>query len=168
LSTWYELLHVHSSLESQRQKTSPSSTTDQTLVLDSQRAGLFRVPYLLGGSAVTADEFRSFALELPEAVEEEHMEHPDFRVRGKIFATLGPSHDEWGMVKLTPEQQSDFVRDEPHVFEPFPGAWGRRGCTKVRLEHAQEITVREALEAAWRNTAPRRLVEALDEKGPAE
>jgi hypothetical protein len=111
---------------------------------------------------VTADEFRSLALSLPEASEDAHMGHPDFRVRGKIFATLGPA-EEWGMVKLTPDQQASFVHTEPDVFQPFNGAWGRRGCTRVCLEAAQELTVRQALIAAWRNTAPKRLAQDYDE-----
>jgi hypothetical protein len=61
---------------------------------------------------MTADEFRSLALSLPEAEEKEHMGHPDFRVRNKIFATLAPGETQ-GMVKLTPEQQSMFVKTEP-------------------------------------------------------
>ena len=113
---------------------------------------------------MTADEFRNLALELPEAVEDEHMDHPDFRVRRKIFATLGPAPHVWGMVKLTPDQQRDYVRDEPDVFEPFAGAWGKRGCTKVHLESAQVVTVREALVAAWRNTAPKKLAESLPDE----
>jgi hypothetical protein len=111
---------------------------------------------------MTADEFRSLALSLPETTEEAHMNHPDFRVRGKIFATLGPK-EEWGMVKLTPEQQGIFIRSEPDVFEPVNGAWGRKGCTYVQLEAASEPSVRQALIAAWRNTAPKRLAEQLDE-----
>jgi hypothetical protein len=86
------------------------------------------------------------------------MGHPDFRVRGKIFATLGPNED-WGMVKLTTEQQASFVRIEPNAFQPASGAWGRRGCTIVRLGVANEASVRQALIAAWRNTAPKRLVQ---------
>jgi hypothetical protein len=112
---------------------------------------------------VTADEFRTLALSLPQAVEKAHMAHPDFRVRGKIFATLGPDED-WGMVKLTPEQQRQFVRDEPKVFQPFNGAWGARGCTKVRLLPATEEPVRRALIAAWRNTAPKRLAEQFEDE----
>ena len=90
------------------------------------------------------------------------MNHPDFRVRGKIFATLGPE-EVWGMVKLTPEQQGVFVRTEPKVFEPVKGAWGKKGCTYVRLEEATEPSVRQALIAAWRNTAPKKLVKQFDE-----
>jgi hypothetical protein len=117
----------------------------------------------LAERAVTADDFRQLALTLPEAVEDEHMGHPDFRVRGKIFATLGFAGDDWGMVKLTPEQQTEFVRDEPSVFQPVKGGWGRRGATKVNLPEALEVTVREALTAAWRNVAPKRLLPALDD-----
>jgi hypothetical protein len=112
---------------------------------------------------MTGDDFRSLALSLPEAVEAAHMNHPDFRVRGKIFATLGPN-EEWGMVKLTPEQQGLFVRTEPKVFQPLKGAWGRGGATQVKLEEATEPSVRQALEAAWRNTAPKRLVQQLDQE----
>src|SRR4051794_17153668 len=86
---------------------------------------------------MTAEEFRSLALSFPEASEEAHMGHPDFRVRGKIFATLGPD-EAWGMVKLTAEQQAVFLRTEPDVFQPVNGAWGRRGGTSVRLEAATE------------------------------
>ena len=85
------------------------------------------------------------------------MDHPDFRVGGKIFATLGPK-EAWGMVKLTPELQTSFVRAMPKVFEPVKGAWGRRGCTYVHLAAADREAVREALHEAWRNTAPKKLV----------
>jgi hypothetical protein len=111
---------------------------------------------------MTADEFRSLALSFPETLEAAHVGHPDFRVGGKIFATLGPAED-WGMVKLTAEQQALFVRAEPDVFRPANGAWGRRGSTIVRLADADEATVRQALIAAWRNTAPKRLVQDHDE-----
>jgi len=90
------------------------------------------------------------------------MGHPDFRVKGKVFATLGPDED-WGMVKLTPKHQADLMRDEPDVFSPASGAWGRSGCTIIQLKPAKKLIVRQALLAAWRNTAPKRLVEAHDE-----
>ena len=110
---------------------------------------------------MTADEFRSFALSLPEAIENAHMGHPDFRVRGKVFATLGPKED-WGMVKLTPDQQASLIGAAPSVYHPAAGAWGRRGGTIVRLSNADPLTVRGALINAWRNTAPKRLVQQLD------
>jgi hypothetical protein len=68
------------------------------------------------------------------------------------------------MVKLTPDQQRDYVRDEPDAFEPFAGAWGKRGYTKVHLDLATPVTVREALIAAWRNTAPKRLADTLPDE----
>jgi hypothetical protein len=109
---------------------------------------------------MTADEFRRLAMSLPEVAEESHMGHPDFRIRGKIFATLGPG-EIWGMAKLTPEQQASFVGNEPKVFQPVKGAWGRQGATYVSLEAATEPAVRPALIAAWRNTAPKRLAGLL-------
>jgi hypothetical protein len=109
---------------------------------------------------MTADEFRALALSLPEAVEDSHMGHPDFRVRGKIFATLRPE-DDWGMVKLTPDLQAVFVRTEATVFRPVNGTWGKRGCTWVVLAAATEPSVRQALIEAWRNTAPKRLARQL-------
>lgn len=112
---------------------------------------------------MTANDFRALALSLPEAVEGSHMGHADFRVRNKIFATLGPTED-WGGLKLTPDDQGMFVRSEPDVFQPFNGAWGRRGATRVGLAEASEASVRQALIAAWRNTAPKRLAQSLDDE----
>ncbi len=106
---------------------------------------------------MTPDDFRRLALQLPEAVEQEHGEHPDFRVRGKVFATLGWPDVEWGVVKLTPEEQELRTLGEPAVFEPVPGAWGRRGYTKVQLSKASEADLQSALRVAWRNMAPKRL-----------
>jgi len=113
---------------------------------------------------MTADEFRDLALSLPEAVEVGHMGHPDFRIRNKIFATLGYPTDNFAMVKLTPEQQEQFVEDEPDVFVPVKGGWGRKGSTNVILDAASDETVRPALVAAWRNTAPKKLARQFDEK----
>ena len=106
---------------------------------------------------MTTATFRRLALSLPEAIEREHMDHPDFRVGGKIFATLGYPGEEFGMVKLTPDEQQAFMQQEPGVFTPCNGAWGRRGATHVRLARAKEKTVRPALKAAWLNVAPKRL-----------
>jgi hypothetical protein len=107
---------------------------------------------------MTAGEFRRIALSMPEALESAHMGHPDFRVRGKIFATLWPD-DEWGMVKLTPEQQREFMVDDAEVFSPVPGGWGAKGSTRVKLKPADRGPVRRAMTAAWRNVAPKRLSE---------
>jgi hypothetical protein len=105
---------------------------------------------------MTANQFRKLALALPEAVESAHNGHPDFRVGGKVFASLGPDED-WAMVKLSPAGQEACVREAPDAFEPFNGAWGRAGCTKVHLAEADRTMVRDALHEAWANTVPKRL-----------
>jgi hypothetical protein len=105
---------------------------------------------------VTPDQFRDLALAHAGATESEHMQHPDFRVGGKIFATLGPDLT-WAMVKLAPPEQADLVARCPAVFEPIPGAWGARGATKIHLAKAKRQEVKEALLLAWQNTAPKRL-----------
>jgi hypothetical protein len=107
---------------------------------------------------MTAGDFREIALSFPEAVESAHMSHPDFRVGGRIFATLGYPDKEWGTIKSTPEEQRKFVQANPEMFRPVKGAWGRRGNTNVYLPKAKIDRVREALSLAWRNTAPKRLV----------
>lgn len=99
------------------------------------------------------------ALSLPEVEERDHMGHPDFRVRAKVFATLGYPDEAWGMVKLTPEQQRMFVQSDPNVFVPAQGAWELRGSTLVRLRAASADTVREAITAAWLGRAPKIIIE---------
>lgn len=95
------------------------------------------------------------ALKLDGAVEAKHMGHPDFRVGGKIFATLGYPKNGFAMVALTPEQQELFVRTERATFRPVPGGWGRKGATHVLLKTAKKTAVREALAVAHGNRAPR-------------
>ena len=103
---------------------------------------------------LTEDDFRRIVLGMTGVIESAHMGHPDFRVNGRIFATLHADR-EWGMVKLTPEQQGPYVRDFPGVFVPESGAWGRQGCTAVRLARVDEETLGEALTLAWRNAVAR-------------
>jgi len=107
---------------------------------------------------MTSEDFRRLALEMPGAAESLHMRHPDFRVRGKIFATLGYPDEDWGMVKLTPEQQRTFVRLDSAAFVPVKGAWGQKGSTNVRLLAAKEALLLEAMAAACGNipTTPAR------------
>jgi hypothetical protein len=107
---------------------------------------------------MTAAEFRRIALSLPEAVENAHQDHPDFRVNGKIFATLGYPDKSWGMVKLFPDQQASFIKAEPKVFVPAAGAWGKRGSTCVNLKNAKKRIVQKAAQIAWENAARKRLV----------
>jgi hypothetical protein len=106
---------------------------------------------------MTPSEFRRLALALPETEERAHMDHPDFRVAGKIFATLGYPEVGFAMVKLAPIEQEMFVKAQPTVFKPCNGVWGRRGATNVNLESARKPVLRRALLAAWRLTAPKRL-----------
>ena len=112
---------------------------------------------------LTPRDFRRIALGMKDAIESAHMGHPDFRVNGKIFATLHPDH-QWGMVKLTPDQQEKFVRENPATFVPENGAWGRQGCTAVRLASVDEDTLGEAMTLAWQNTAKKPVVESSKPK----
>jgi hypothetical protein len=105
---------------------------------------------------MTPVEYRRLALSFPEATEGEHMNHPDFRVSKRIFATLWPTQNR-GVVKLTPDQQKTLTKSAPAIFSPVPGGWGRRGSTNVSLELADEASVRNALTIAWSNIAPKRL-----------
>ena len=98
---------------------------------------------------MTTDEFRRLALGFEGAAEGAHMGHPDFRVDGRIFATLQGA--DRGMVKLTPDQQARFVVEHPAIFVEERGAWGRQGCTRVCLSAADSESVGEAMTLAWRN-----------------
>jgi len=100
---------------------------------------------------MTEDAFRQLALSFPGTMESAHMDHPDFRAAGKVFASLGYPDDGWGMVKLTPEQQRDFLEEAPEDFVPCAGAWGRGGATNVRLESAQPKLVKSAMKLAVDN-----------------
>ena len=98
------------------------------------------------------------ALSFPEAEESAHMSHPDFRVGGKIFATLGYPDEDHGMVILPPEDQARLVKSSPKIFAPAKGAWGKSGSTSVRLEAIDKATLKRALEIAWRKRAPKDLL----------
>jgi hypothetical protein len=101
--------------------------------------------------AMTAQGFRRIALALDGVIEGAHMGHPDFRVDKRIFASLH-HENQFGMVKLTPDQQASFIEDHPTAFAPEAGAWGRSGCTRVILKAVDEDALGEALTLAWRNT----------------
>ncbi len=122
---------------------------------------------------MTAAQFRRLALSLPDTEEREHMNHPDFRVAGKIFATLGYPDASRGMVKLFPDQQAKFVAADPQAFVPVKGAWGKQGCTHVLLKSANAAKVKGAMRAAWERAAPKALlsgepVPALKKKSAAK
>ena len=104
---------------------------------------------------MTEAGFRRIALGLAGVAERAHHGHPDFRVAGRIFATLGYPDRKWGMVKLTPDQQQKFVREHPDAFTPVKGAWGDQGSTNVRLDAVGEETLGEALTLARQNVLAR-------------
>jgi len=102
---------------------------------------------------MTVDEFRRMALGMADAVEREHMGHPDFRAPGpggRIFATIHDSHETGGLM-LTPDQQGQFLSADPDAFSPASGAWGRDGATTVRFASVDEETLGEAMTLAWQN-----------------
>jgi hypothetical protein len=99
---------------------------------------------------VNIDDFRRIALSFPGTEESSHMEQPDFRVGGRVFATLASAKQGYGNLMLTLEQQTVFVEEMPEVFLPIPGGWGRMGMTHIRLAAATEDILHGALYAAWR------------------
>ena len=97
-----------------------------------------------------AKDFRRLALQLEGAEEGSHMGAADFRVGGRIFATLAHEAKGYGNLMLTPAQQALFVEDQPDIFLPVAGGWGRNGATHVRLEAANEDLLAGALRTAWK------------------
>lgn len=86
---------------------------------------------------------------MPEATEGSHFGNPDFRVGGRIFATLSLESEGFGVLLFSPEQQAGMVQDAPEIFSPVPGGWGRQGSTRVRLAAVSEEILEGALRAAW-------------------
>jgi len=109
--------------------------------------------------AVTAADFRRIALSLPEAVEGSHFGQADFRVGGKIFATLALESEGYGVLLLTADQQAGMVEDEPEIFSPVPGGWGRKGSTRVHLAKVAPDILEGSLRTAWLRKAPKRLLD---------
>lgn len=110
---------------------------------------------------MNVDDFRRCALELPEAEEKSHFEHPDFRVKNKIFGSL--PDDSRGVVKLTADQQQMLTEAEPKIFAPVKGGWGRQGWTSIHLAEADELALRSALRMSWLNVAPVKLRKAFEQ-----
>src|SRR5438552_4901415 len=99
---------------------------------------------------MNAADFRRIALSLEDAKEDSHMGAADFRVGGRIFATLASQEQGYGNLMLTPEQQADFVAEQPDIFVPIAGGWGKMGMTHIRLAAANEDVLAGALRAAWK------------------
>ena len=96
-----------------------------------------------------ASDFKRIALSMEGAEESSHIGAVDFRVGGRIFATLASVKEGYGNLMLTPEIQSEFLRDRPDLFLPIRGGWGRNGATHIRLAVADEDSLLGALRAAW-------------------
>jgi hypothetical protein len=118
-------------------------------------------PNIKEAAAVTAANFRRIALSMPEATQGSHFRNADFRVGGKIFATLALEKEGYGVLLLTPEQQAGMVEDEPKIFSPVSGGWGRKGATRVRLAKVPPDILEAALRTAGRRRAPKRLLGIL-------
>src|SRR5215813_8454273 len=99
---------------------------------------------------MNAEDFRRIALSMPDAEEGSHMGAADFRVGGRIFATLASAAEGYGNLMLTPEVQAQFIEELPEVFVPIKGGWGRMGATHVKLSSARADILEGALRTAWR------------------
>src|SRR5437660_1537295 len=117
---------------------------------------------------MTADDFRRIALSLEGAEESSHMGSPDFRVGGRIFATLASARQGYGNLMLTPEQQAEFVQELPEVFVPIAGGWGRMGATHIRLATANEDLLGGALRTAWKVRLDKNATSGQKKRAPAE
>jgi hypothetical protein len=111
-------------------------------------------------------DFRKMALSMPEATEGAHFGHADFRVGGKIFATLGLADEGFGVLLLSLEQQAGMVEDAPDVFSPVPGGWGKKGSTRVLLAKVKPDVLEAALLMAWKKRAPKELLMAKQKTRP--
>jgi hypothetical protein len=100
--------------------------------------------------AMNPADFRRIALSLEGVEESSHMGSPDFRVEGRIFATLASQGHGYGNLMLTPEQQAAFVEEQPEIFIPIAGGWGRMGMTHIKLAQANEDVLTGALRTAWK------------------
>jgi hypothetical protein len=115
-----------------------------------------------------AEDFRRIALSLPGAEESSHMGAPDFRVGGRIFATLASQSQGHGNLMLTLEQQAAFVEEAPEVFVPIAGGWGRNGATHIRLAAANEDVLAGALRTAWKLRIEKNAKPGSKNRGTAE
>jgi len=125
---------------------------------------------VLNGSeaSMDADDFRRIALGLKGAEESSHMGSPDFRVGGRIFATLAAADQGYGNLMLTLEQQAAFVEELPEVFVPIAGGWGRMGMTHVRLAAAKEEVLAGALHTAWKLRIEKNAKSGQKKRAPVE
>ena len=118
-------------------------------------------------TAPSPETYRRLALALPGAIESSHMGAPDFRIGNRIFATLAYGAKGLGTLKLTPEQQAEFLADAPQYFTPAPGGWGRMGMTLVRLD-APESMLAGALSTAFHQVLSKQTTKSIPAATPAK
>jgi hypothetical protein len=116
---------------------------------------------------MTPSDFRRIALSLEGAEEGSHMGAADFRVGGRIFATLASVKEGYGNLMITPELQAEFIADRPDLFLPVHGGWGRSGATHIRLALADEDTLHGALHTAWKLRVEKNKKPGSKRDGPA-
>jgi hypothetical protein len=121
----------------------------------------------IGRRSVNAADFRRIALSMEGAEEGSHMGSPDFRVGGRIFATLASQSQGYGNLMLTPEQQALFIEELPEVFVPIAGGWGKMGMTHIRLAKANEDVLTGALHTAWRLRLEKNAKTSRKKRAPA-
>jgi hypothetical protein len=119
-------------------------------------------------ASMTANDFRRIALSLEGTEEGSHMGSPDFRVGGRIFATLASEDQGYGNLMLTPEQQAAFVEELPEVFVPIAGGWGRMGMTHIQLAAANREVLAGALRTAWKLRLEKNARSSQKKRAPAE
>jgi hypothetical protein len=119
-------------------------------------------------ASMDVEDFRRIALSLEGAEAGSHMGSPDFRVGGRIFATLASQSQGYGNLMLTLEQQAAFVEELPEVFVPIAGGWGRMGMTHIRLAAANEGMLADALRMAWRLRVEKNAKSGRRSRAPAE
>jgi hypothetical protein len=106
----------------------------------------------------TQEQFRKLALAMPEATEGAHFGNADFRVKNKIFATLGAGEGR-AVLKLPVEEMHALIELDPNTFEGAKG-WAKSGWTKIALRNVSVAQLRELMDTAWREVAPKRLAAA--------
>src|SRR3984893_17555629 len=117
---------------------------------------------------MNANAFRRIALSLEGAEESSHMGNPDFRVGGRIFATLASVNQGYGKLMITPEQQAAFVEEMPEVFVPIKGGWGRMGMTHIRLDVASESVLAGVLRTAWKLRVEKNAASSKKKRAPVK
>jgi hypothetical protein len=107
---------------------------------------------------MTHDEFRALVLSYPDVTET--VLDGDvllFTVAGRPFARIRPSSPRYLDVMLKRADSEAAGNGEPELFVPLPGTWRKPGFLQIATK-AGDSTFVSALDAAWKNAAPKKLV----------